>query len=241
MEFTILIPCLNEEKTIGICIEKAKEFMRKNNLQGEVLVADNGSTDNSAEIAKTLNARVVHVSKKGYGNALIDGTKSALGKYTIMGDADDSYNFLELEDFISKLREGNELVIGNRYKGKMEKGAMKFSHKYIGTPLISKIAQKLYDINIEDFNCGLRGYDTKKIMELNCNCEGMEYATEMIIKARKNNLKLVEIPINFYKDKREKTSYLRTIRDGIRHLKIIKRHSITTIPLWTNIKSLIKI
>ena len=211
MEFTILIPCLNEEKTIGICIEKAKEFMRKNNLQGEVLVADNGSTDNSAKIAKTLNARVVHVPK-------------ALGKYTIMGDADDSYNFLELEDFISKLREGNELVIGNRYKGKMEKGAMKFSHKYIGTPLISKIAQKLYDINIEDFNCGLRGYDTKKIMELNCNCEGMEYATEMIIKARKNNLKLVEIPINFYKDKREKPSYLRTIRDGIRHFKIILKN-----------------
>lgn len=221
MEFTILIPCLNEEKTIGICIEKAQKFIRTNNLQGEVLIVDNGSTDNSVEIAKTFNARVVHVPQKGYGNALIQGTKAALGKYTIMGDADDSYNFLELEDFISKLREGNELVVGNRYKGKMEKGAMKFTHKYIGTPLISKISQKLYDINIQDFNCGLRGYETQKIIGLNCTCEGMEYATEMIIKARKNNLKLVEIPINFYKDKREKASYLRTIRDGIRHFRII--------------------
>lgn len=221
MELTILIPCLNEEKTIGRCIKKAHEFINKNNIQAEILVVDNGSTDNSVDVSKKLNARVIHVPQIGYGNALIEGTKAALGKYTIMGDADDSYNFLELEEFISKLREGNELVIGNRYKGKMEKGAMKLSHKYIGTPIISKLAQKLFDINIEDFNCGLRGYETQKIIELNCNSSGMEYATEMIIKAKKRNLKMVEIPINFYKDKREKASHLRTIRDGIRHFKII--------------------
>lgn len=224
MELTILIPCLNEEKTIGICIEKASRFIKENNIKGEILVVDNGSVDNSAEISRNLGARVIRVNQKGYGNALIEGIKSALGFYTIMGDADDSYNFLELEEFMDKLREGNELVIGNRYKGKMEKGAMKLTHKYIGTPLISALAKKMYKIEIQDFNCGLRGFETQKIKELNCITGGMEYATEMIIKAKKNNIKMIEIPINFYKDKRNKASHLRTISDGVRHLKIIMRY-----------------
>lgn len=226
LELTILMPCLNEEKTIGICIEKAQKFIRDNNIKGEVLIADNGCTDRSVEIAKEKGARVVYIEEKGYGNALIKGGKLAKGKYTIMGDCDDSYNFLELDEFINKLREGYEFVIGNRYGGKMEKGAMQWSHKYIGTPIISNIAKRLYKLNVGDFNCGLRGYCTEKINNLGCKSEGMEYATEMIIRAKKENLKICEVPINFYKDGREKKSHLRPIRDGIRHFRIIINQNI---------------
>ncbi len=220
-ELTILIPALNEEKTIGICIEKAKRFLSENSIEGEVLVADNGSTDKTVEVAKNFNAKVVHVQEKGYGNALINGSKEAKGKYIIMGDADDSYNFLEIMPILEKLREGTDFVIGNRFKGKMEKGAMKFSHKYFGTPIISLFGRIKYNVKIGDFNCGLRGYNTKKIKELACKCKGMEYATEMIIKAKKANLKMIEIPINFYKDRRDKSPHLKTIQDGFRHLKVL--------------------
>ena len=221
MELTILIPCLNEEKTIGICIKKAKKFIEANKIDGEILIADNGSTDKSIEIAKRHGANIIQVKEKGYGSALIQGTKKAKGKYIIMGDADDSYNFLELEQFIEKLEKGYDLVIGNRYKGKMEKGAMKITHKWIGTPIISLLIRKKYKIKIHDINCGLRGYNKEKIIQTNCQAKGMEYATEMMIKAQKNNLKITEIPINFYKDKRNKKSHLKTIPDGIRHIKLI--------------------
>lgn len=221
MEITILIPCLNEEKTIGICIQKAKKFIETNNLKGEILVVDNGSNDDSIKVANRYNVNVIRVEEKGYGKALIEGTKRANGKYTIMGDADDSYNFLELESFLEKLREGYDVVIGNRYGGKIERGSMKILHRYIGTPILSLLVQKRYKVCIHDINCGLRGYDTKKVMNLNCQSDGMEYATEMIIRAHKNNLKIIEIPINFYKDKRDRKSHLRTIHDGIRHIKLI--------------------
>ena len=220
-ELTILIPALNEEKTIGICIEKANRFLKGNNIDGEILIADNGSTDNTVEIAKNLSTRIVNVKEKGYGNALINGSKEASGKYTIMGDADDSYNFLEIMPILDKLREGYDFVIGNRYKGKIEKDAMPFSHKYIGTPIISCLGRMKYKINVGDFNCGLRGYDTKILNDLNCKCGGMEYATEMIIKAKKANLKMTEIPINFYKDGRERKPHLKTFQDGFRHLRIL--------------------
>lgn len=224
MELTILIPALNEEETIGVCVKKAKQFIESRKIEGEVLVADNNSTDGTTNVAINYGARVIKVENRGYGSALIGGTKQAEGKYTIMGDADDSYNFLELDGFIEKLKEGYEFVIGNRYKGKMEKGAMKTSHKYVGTPAISKLAKCLYHIPIGDFNCGLRGFETKKIIELNCTSTGMEYATEMLIRAKKKNLKMIEIPINFCKDKRDKESHLRTIRDGVRHFKIIAQN-----------------
>ena len=220
-ELTILIPCLNEEKTIGIVIEKAKKFLETNKINGEILIANNGSTDNSEEIAKKLGARVENVEEKGYGITLITGSKVAEGKYVIMADADDSYNLLEILPIYNKLKEGYDLVIGNRYKGNMEKGAMKISHKYIGTPLISFIARKKYKINVKDFNCGLRGYVTKKVNDLGCKCVGMEYATEMLIKAKQQELKITEVPINFYKDGRGEKSHLRTVQDGIRHLNII--------------------
>lgn len=221
MELTILIPALNEEETIGICIQKAKEFISKNNINGEILVADNNSTDNTAKISKDLGARVITVANKGYGNALIEGTKKAYGKYTIMGDADDSYNFLELQDFIEKLDEGYDFVIGNRYGKKMEKGAMPLLHKYIGTPVLSLMMRKRHKVEFKDINCGLRGYVTKRIVELDCQAEGMEYASEMIIKAKKANLKMIEIPIKYYKDARKRKPHLSTIRDGIRHVKAI--------------------
>ena len=224
-ELTILLPVLNEEKTIKICIDKANKFIKENKINAEVLVADNNSMDNSCNIAKELGARVIHIDKIGYGNAIREGIKNAKGKYVIMGDADDSYNFLELHKFIEKLREGNELVIGNRYKSNMEKGSMKVLHKYIGTPILSYIISKKFDVNIGDCNCGLRGLNKEKINKIGCIAEGMEYATEQIIKARKNNLKMIQIPINFYKDARGKKSHLKPIKDGIRHLKIIIKES----------------
>lgn len=224
MELTILIPALNEEKTIQICVKKALKFLEDNNINGEVLVIDNNSTDQTAKKAIEAGGRVEKVEEKGYGIALIEGTKLCRSKYVIMGDADDSYNFLELKEFVNRLREGYDIVIGNRFKGKMEKGAMKFLHKYIGTPIISHLAQRRYNIKVSDFNCGLRGYDRQKVMDLKCISTGMEYATEMLIKAQKNNLKIIEIPINFYKDKRERPSHLKTIRDGIRHMKIILKN-----------------
>lgn len=221
VELTILIPCLNEEKTIGTCIEKAKKFLEENNIKGEVLVIDSKSTDESVKIASKLGARVETIETIGYGNALINGTNKAYGKYVIMADADDSYNFLEIMPIYQKLQEGYDLVMGNRYKGKMEKGAMKFSHKYLGTPVISFLARTKYKIKVGDFNCGLRGYVTEKIKALDLKCGGMEYATEMIISAKMHNLKITEVPINFYKDGRDKKPHLRAIPDGIRHLRVI--------------------
>lgn len=221
IELSILIPALNEEETIGICIEKAKSFISKNRVEAEILIANNNSTDKTKEIAENLGARVINVETKGYGAALIEGTKEAKGKYIIMGDADDSYNFLEIEAFLKKIRAGYDFVIGNRLKGKIEKRAMPFLHRYIGTPILSFLISKKFKTKIGDINCGLRAYNKEKIENLNCSCTGMEYASEMIIKAVKNNLKIKEIPINFYKDKRKRKPHLNTIRDGIRHMKLI--------------------
>ncbi len=227
MELTILMPCLNEEETIGICIKKAQRFLTENKIDGEVIIADNGSEDNSLSIIKKTGVRLQKVKKKGYGNALREGTKVAKGKYVIMGDADDSYNFLEILPILTKLREGYDIVIGNRYLGKMEKHAMKLSHKYIGTPIISYIGKKKFGVQVNDFNCGLRGYNNEAIMALNCEAEGMEYASEMLIKASQNKLKICEVPINFYQDGRKKKPHLKTIRDGIRHFHILLRNKNT--------------
>lgn len=218
LELSIVMPCLNEEETIGICIQKAKKYLDKTKISGEVLIVDNGSTDRSVEISQKMGARVVKEENKGYGNALIKGTNSAKGKYVIMGDSDDSYNFEELDDFMIKLNEGYDLVMGNRFSGKIEKGAMSFSHRYIGNPILSGIAGILYKTKIGDFHCGLRGYLRKSILDLNLKSPGMEYASEMVVEAVRNNLKITEIPITLYKDGRTKRSHLRTIRDGIRHL-----------------------
>ena len=220
VELTILIPALNEEKTIEIVIKKAQKWLEKNKVNGEILVSNNNSTDKTKEIAIKNKARVIDVPEIGYGHALINGIKESKGQYIIMGDADDSYNFLELDEFYKELKNGYDLVIGNRFNH-MEKGTMKWSHKYIGTPLLSYIIKKKYKINLKDVNCGLRGFKKNAINNLNLKCGGMEFASEVIIRAKQENLKIKEIPINFYKDKRNSKSHLNTIRDGLKHMKII--------------------
>ena len=224
LDLTILIPALNEEKSISICVQKAKNFISKNNLNAEVLVIDNNSTDNTGKIALENGAKVEVVKRAGYGSALQEGIKLAHGKYTIMADADDSYNLLEIFPIYQKLIDGYDLVIGNRYAGEMEKGSMKFSHKYFGTPIISLIGRLKYKVNIKDFFCGLRGFNTEKMLETNCISTGMQYALEMIIKSKEANLSITEIPINFYKDKRDGKSHLSTIKDGAKCLKTLIKY-----------------
>lgn len=224
-EFTFILPCLNEEKSLGYCIEEIKKSISKNNLNAEILVSDNGSTDNSVKIAKEKGARVEICEKKGYGNALIYGTKKAYGKYCIMGDSDGSYDFSHIEEFIKYIREGYDLVVGNRFKGGIQKGAMKVSHK-IGVRFLSSIANLFFNTPIKDYHCGLRAYNLASIKKLELSQGGMEYASEMIIMAKINNLKMIEVPTTLKKDLRERKSHLRTIKDGMRHLTLILKMSI---------------
>lgn len=228
MELTILMPCLNESRTLKTCIDKAMKFLNDNNIDGEVLIADNGSTDGSQDIAKNAGARVVDIPEKGYGAALIGGCNAAFGKYVIMGDSDDSYNFLNLMPFVEKLREGYELVMGNRFKGGIEKGAMPPLHKYLGNPVLSFIGRVLYRSNIKDFHCGLRGYNRESIMKLNLHTTGMEYASEMVVQATLHKLKICEVPTTLKKDGRDRPPHLRSWSDGWRHLTFLLMHS----PNW---------
>lgn len=224
-EFTFILPCLNEEKTLEFCICEIKEYINKKNINGEILVSDNNSTDKSREIAKANGARVIITKQRGYGNALINGTKHAKGKYCIMGDSDGSYDFFNIDEFIAGVRNGYDLVVGNRFKGGIEKGAMSISHK-IGVKFLSKIANLFFGTPIKDYHCGLRAYNTENIKKLNLNQGGMEYASEMIIVAQINQLKLLEVPTILRKDLRENKSHLRTIRDGFRHLNLILKIAI---------------
>lgn len=228
LELTILMPCLNEEETLEKCIKKAKKFLKRSNINGEILIADNGSTDNSIEIAKRNKARVINVKTKGYGSALIAGTKEAYGKYVIMGDSDDSYDFLNLDPFVKKLRDGYDLVMGNRFLGGIEDGAMPFSHRYIGNPFLSFLGRLFYKSKIGDFHCGLRGYNREKLLNLNLKCQGMEYASEMVVKAELKKFKITEVPTTLKKDGRSRKPHLNTIRDGFRHLKFL----IINAPNW---------
>lgn len=228
MKITVLMPCLNEEKTIKESILEIQQEIKKldNSIQAEILIVDNGSTDASIEIAQKAGARVIKEPIKGYGSALQRGILEAKGNIVIFGDCDCSYPFSYMKEFIDKIQEGADLVVGNRLKGSIEKGAMPFLHRYIGTPVISWLGRVLYGIKLSDFNCGLRGLKKSSILPLNLNCKGMEYASEMIIKAQKNNLKIEEIPIDFYCDKRERKPHLRTVRDGIRHFYILFRERV---------------
>lgn len=221
MELTILMPCLNEAETLAVCIRKARAFLEKNNIDGEVLIADNGSTDGSADIAAAEGARVVHAPVKGYGSALIKGCGEAKGRYVIMGDCDDSYDFSNLMPFLEKLREGEDLVVGNRFAGGIEKGAMPWSHRYIGNPFLSFIGRKRFHSKVKDFHCGLRGYNREAILSLDLQTTGMEYASEMIVKAGLKGLKVTEVPTKLRKDGRSRPPHLRSVRDGFRHLKFL--------------------
>ncbi len=221
IELTILMPCLNEEKTIGFCIDEARRFIDRSGISAEILIADNGSSDRSAEIAERMGARVVRVQKKGYGNALIGGINAAYGKYIIMGDCDMSYDFYHLDLFVQKLRDENALVMGNRFKGGIEKGAMPFSHKYFGVPALSLAGRIRYGTSVGDFHCGIRGFDREKALSLGLKCEGMEFATEIIARFVKSGVKIAEIPVPLRRDGRNAKSHLRSIPDGLRHLNFI--------------------
>ena len=221
LELTILMPCLNEERTLPECIEKAYASLHRLGIEGEVVVADNGSTDRSVEVAQSYGARVVHVKERGYGAALLSGIHAANGKYVIMGDADCSYDFGAIEAFLAKLRSGVQLVCGNRFQGGIESGAMPLLHRYLGNPVLSFLGRLFYRIKIGDFHCGIRGFDREAIRGLKLGCTGMEFASEMIVKAAKYNLVIDEVPAKLYVDKRDRKPHLRTWRDGWRHLKFL--------------------
>ena len=220
IELTILMPCLNEQKTVQQCVRLARQFLSESGVCGEVLVADNGSTDTSAELAQQAGARVVSIAERGYGNALIGGIKAAHGKYIIMGDCDMSYDFLHLGGFVDKLREGYPLVMGCRMDN-IAKGAMPFSHRYIGVPVLSFLGRLRFHTKVRDFHCGLRGFDRDKALALGLSCGGMEFATEIIGKFALSGAAIAEIPVTLSPDGRSGRSHLRTFRDGLRHIRYI--------------------
>ena len=228
VELTILMPCLDEAETIGTCIAKAKRFLSEAKVAGEVLIADNGSTDGSREIATGLGAIVVPVDQRGYGAALLGGIAAARGRYVIMGDADDSYDFSALQGFLERLRGGAELVMGNRFSGGIAPGAMPFLHRYLGNPVLSFIGRLFFGVGTRDFHCGLRGFDRDAIRGLDLQTAGMEFASEMVVRAALADLRIEEVPTTLRPDGRSRPPHLRTWRDGWRHLKFLLMHN----PRW---------
>lgn len=227
-ELSIVMPCLNEAETLKTCIDKAMRYLRERNITGEVVIGDNGSTDGSQEIARTCGARVIDVPRKGYGSALMSAIQASRGKYVIMGDSDDSYDFSALDAFVEKLREGYDLVMGNRFKGGVAKGAMPFLHRYLGNPVLSFIGRLFFGSRIGDFHCGLRGFRQDLVSLLSLHATGMEFATEMVVKATLFKLKITEVPTTLAVDGRSRPPHLRTWRDGWRHLRFLLIYS----PKW---------
>jgi hypothetical protein len=232
LELSVVMPCLNEADTLAVCIEKAQRAMAEHGIAGEVVIADNGSTDGSVEIAERLGARVVHVAAKGYGNALMGGITAARGKFVIMGDADDSYDFLEIPKFVEQLRAGHELVQGCRLPsggGRVMPGAMPPSHRWIGNPAFSWLVRRMFRAPIHDVYCGLRGFRRELFDRLDLRCTGMEFATEMIIKSSLFGVDVAEVPTTLHPDGRKAHApHLRTIRDGWRTLRFFLMYS----PRW---------
>jgi glycosyltransferase involved in cell wall biosynthesis len=228
LEVTILMPCLNEAETLGVCIRKAREYLDRSGIAGEILITDNGSDDGSLAIAERAGARVVHVAQRGYGNALIAGIQAARGDYVIMGDADDSYDFSNLDDFVRALRNGADLVMGNRFQGGIAPGAMPPLHRYVGNPVLSKIGRLFFRSKIGDFHCGLRGFRRDRILALNLHSGGMEFASEMVVKATLGGLDVQEVPTTLSPDGRSRPPHLRTWHDGWRHLRFLLIYS----PRW---------
>ena len=222
------MPCLNEAETLATCIRKAKQFIESTGISAEILVADNGSTDGSREIAAAEGARLVPVPVRGYGAALLGGIEAARGRYIIMGDADDSYDFTNLGAFVEALRDGADLVMGNRFKGGVANDAMPFSHRYIGNPVLSWLGRLFFKIPIGDFHCGLRAFRTDRVRTLGLSTLGMEFASEMVVRSALAGYKLVEVPTTLSKDGRSRPPHLRTWRDGWRHLRFLLLYS----PRW---------
>lgn len=221
MELTILMPCLNEKLTLATCIRKAKGFLERAGIRGEVLIADNGSTDGSQMIALEEGARLIHVATRGYGAALIAGTLAARSTYVITGDSDDSYDFQALDPFVQKLREGFQLVMGDRFAGGILPGAMPALHRYLGNPVLSFMGRLFFRSPIKDFHCGLRGYHRESLLGLKLSCTGMEYASEMIVKSTLAGFSVAEVPTILSPDGRDRAPHLRSWRDGWRHLKFL--------------------
>jgi len=227
-KLSIIMPCLNEAETLGACIEKARYFLNRSCIAGEIIVADNGSTDGSAALAQEMGVRVVRVEQRGYGNALRGGFEAAQSQYIIMGDADESYDFSDLQTFIDALDDGYDLVMGNRFQGGIMTGAMPFLHRYVGNPILSWLARLFFNSNIGDFHCGLRGFRKDALLSLNLQTTGMEFASEMVVKATLKGLKIKEVPIILHPDGRSRPPHLRTWSDGWRHLRFLLLYS----PRW---------
>jgi glycosyltransferase involved in cell wall biosynthesis len=221
VEFTVLMPCLNEARTVATCVAAARRFLDAYGVPGEVLVADNGSTDGSQDIARAAGARVVHVPRRGYGAALMAGIEAARGRYVIMGDADDSYDFANLHAYVDQLRGGAELVMGNRFRGGIAPGAMPLLHRYLGNPVLSFVGRLFFRVDIGDFHCGLRGFSRDAMQRLGLVSPGMEFASEMVAKAAQANLRIAEVPTTLRPDGRDRPPHLRTWRDGWRHLRFL--------------------
>ena len=221
VELSIVMPCLNEAETLGICIDKARSFLWRTGIAGEIVVADNGSTDGSQAIARGREARVVDVESRGYGAALIAGFRSARGRFVIMGDSDNSYDFANLDLFVEKLRAGYDVVMGNRFRGGIAASAMPRLHRYLGNPVLSFVGQLFFRSAIGDFHCGLRGFSREAILALQLDATGMEFASEMVVKATLADLKITEVPTTLHEDGRSRPPHLRSWRDGWRHLKLL--------------------
>ncbi|MDD5644729.1 MAG: glycosyltransferase family 2 protein [bacterium] len=219
VEVSVILPCLNEENGVGICIEKIKRVFEKENINGEIIVVDNGSTDNSYAIAKNKGAKVIKESLEGYGAAYIRGLKESKGKYIIMGDSDGSYDFYKIPDFIQFLDKGYDFVIGNRFKGKIHKKAMPWANRYLGNPVLSGLYRLFFRTNLSDIHCGMRGFTRNAYEKMNVKCAGMEFAAEMVMEALYNNLKIREIAIEYYP--RAGKSKLRPFQDAWRHIKFM--------------------
>jgi len=222
------MPCLNEARTVGRCVDKAREALRRAEIKGEVIVADNGSTDGSPEIARAHGARVVQVERRGYGSALQAGIAAAHGRFVIMGDADDSYDFSHIEPFLQRLREGYDLVMGNRFLGGIRPGAMPWLHRYVGNPVLTGILNILYRSPIGDAHCGLRAFRKDSYHRLDLNASGMEFASEMVVKSCLHRQRITEVPIVLYPDGRDRPPHLRSFRDGWRHLRFL----LLLCPFW---------
>jgi glycosyltransferase involved in cell wall biosynthesis len=228
VELTILMPCLNEAATVGTCVAKARGFLQQAGIEGEVLVADNGSDDGSRAVAEKAGARVVQVARRGYGAALAGGIAAARGRYVIMGDADDSYDFAQLDGFVDSLRQGHLLVMGNRFRGGIEPGAMPPLHRYLGNPVLSFIGRLLFGARVGDFHCGLRGFDRDAVRALDLRTPGMEFASELVVKAALAGWRIAEVPTRLHPDGRGRPPHLRSWRDGWRHLRFLLLFS----PRW---------
>ena len=227
-ELSGIMPCLNEAETLEVCINKARGFMEKHGIDGEVVIADNGSTDGSQGLATKCGARVVDVAAKGYGSALMGGIRAARGRFIIMGDADDSYDFVNLMPFVEKLREGHDLVMGNRFRGGIKPKAMPPLHRYLGNPVLTFIGRLLFKSPSGDFHCGLRGFRKDAAMELDLRTTGMEFASEMVVKMTLNKKRIAEVPTTLSKDGRSRPPHLRSWHDGWRHLRFLLLYS----PRW---------